>query len=316
MQGLKAKEQHMNEDLGMRFECPLCRGKHYHILQSTFSHSPAITEKFAYARCLTCDFVSLFPQPDTKSLGEYYLQGRGTNAYDVGLADSAITSRSALGNLFRSQWTKLIQPSQFLIEKIITHGRVLDLGCSVGNLLLSFSKRGLEAEGVDFDAAAIAYCRSRGLNARIADLTDFELEPFRYDFIVLQHTLEHILDPACFLKRIRQGLAETGKIVVEVPNVNCFTRYVFGPDWHGWDPPFHVNQFDERSLQRALRMAGYEVIQSTVLASVEELRCSMMTWKREAKARHDLARISALPIYKLIEILGYGGVLLITACRG
>jgi 2-polyprenyl-3-methyl-5-hydroxy-6-metoxy-1,4-benzoquinol methylase len=192
----------------------------------------------------------------------------------------------------------------------------LDLGCGVGNLLKRFAHRGLQAEGFDFDARAVALCRSKGLNAKIADLATLKLEPLAYDFIVLQHTLEHILDPVNFLKRVRKGLSQTGKIVIEVPNVGCLTRYFFGPHWHGWDPPFHVNQFDEHTLRKTLEMAGYTVIQTRVLASVEELRRSLMKWRRKARARYDLARLIAFPIYKLIEILGYGGVLLITARRG
>jgi SAM-dependent methyltransferase len=89
------------------------------------------------------------------------------------------------------QWLRFFGGIADRITADIAAPRVLDAGCAMGLLVEALRTRGVDAEGLDISAYAIAQAvePARG-HCRVASLTD-EL-PSRYDLIVCIEVLEHM----------------------------------------------------------------------------------------------------------------------------
>lgn len=98
--------------------------------------------------------------------------------------------------------------------------RVLDIGCARGHLLEEMVNMGWIAKGIDIDAADVAACTARGLDAVEFDLTaGLPASLGLFDLVILADVIEHPPDPLHVLRSIRSLLNPESKIVVSVPNV-------------------------------------------------------------------------------------------------
>ena len=102
--------------------------------------------------------------------------------------------------------------------------RVLELGCSSGYMSLAMFKAGCNVTGLDNDHKALDIARSRGVDARYADLNDpatalLTIEPGAFDVIVAADVLEHLVWPETTLSALKRYLASGGYIVASIPNV-------------------------------------------------------------------------------------------------
>ena len=70
---------------------------------------------------------------------------------------------------------------------------VIDVGCGTGALLASLRDRGCRVHGLEYAAAALEYCRTRGLDVRKFDLEHDALEDERvYDVAISMEVAEHL----------------------------------------------------------------------------------------------------------------------------
>ncbi len=64
--------------------------------------------------------------------------------------------------------------------------------------------------------------------------------------------LEHLIDPAQWIKELQKALIPGGILVVEVPNFGSVWRKIFGRYYYGLYLPRHLFHFDERTLKMVL----------------------------------------------------------------
>lgn len=138
-------------------------------------------------------------------------------------------------------------------------GRVLDVGCGVGNFLAWAEARGWEAWGIDFDKDAIeAGKKTFGLqNLFVEDIADFARMrgDKRFDLVTFFDVLEHIDNHREFMALIRNLLLPEGHIATSVP-------YRGRAPWlmEADVPPRHLTRWDRTSLQRFLEQEGFETL--------------------------------------------------------
>ena len=75
----------------------------------------------------------------------------------------------------------------------------------------------------------------------------------------MTHVLEHIREPVAALQKLRDLAKPTGSILLEVPNADDVMLPLFGGSYRPLCPGDHVSFFDEASLAKALRDAGWRV---------------------------------------------------------
>ena len=150
-----------------------------------------------------------------------------------------------------------------LIELPAT-GKLLDIGCANGNLLKSFHRIRPEWELYGYEISemwkdeVLALPGVRGFHTG-AKVT----YPFRYDLITVCHVLEHVPNPAAFLRPLLANLAPAGRLAVIVPNIRQNPIDLLIAD--------HCSHFDADSLDRVLRVSGLPASDLTARAIPKEL---------------------------------------------
>ena len=90
---------------------------------------------------------------------------------------------------------------------------VIDVGCGTGALLASLRDRGCRVHGLEYAAAALEYCRRRGLDVRKFDLERDDLADGRtYDVAISMEVAEHL--PGAAADRYANLLTRLSSIVV------------------------------------------------------------------------------------------------------
>jgi SAM-dependent methyltransferase len=136
-------------------------------------------------------------------------------------------------------------------------GRLLEVGCGSGDLLAGAGDHGWTVEGVDFDPAAVAVARGRGLSVREGDLASCRFPDASFDAVVGVHVVEHVPDPRAFLAEARRVLAPGGRLVLVTPNLRSRGARRFGDAWRELDPPRHLHLFPPETLRRVVEETGF-----------------------------------------------------------
>ena len=156
-------------------------------------------------------------------------------------------------------------------EKILGGpGRMLELGCGRGELLVGAARRGWSVHGVEMTKAFADVARTLGVNVELSAVRDSKLLDETYDVVLLAAILEHLYDPLETLHRVRNALRPGGLVLIDVPNESSLTMKVGsmylrarGRDWSvNLSPtfaPFHVVGFSPDSLTRILNSVGFRV---------------------------------------------------------
>lgn len=154
---------------------------------------------------------------------------------DTDYFDSLIRRKRA-GLWYRNAW---------LYPRICRHlhGRVLDVGCGIGDMV----QYRPQTVGVDVNAKAVAYCRSRGLTAQQMQPDRLPFGDAEFEGAVLDNVLEHLEKPEPLLAEIHRVLRTAGTFVVGVPGTQGFAS-----------DPDHKHPYSEAALRSCIQSAGFD----------------------------------------------------------
>lgn len=162
-------------------------------------------------------------------------------------------------------------------EKILgTTGKMLELGCGRGELLVGAANKGWIVYGVEMTEGFADVARKHGVEVEHSSIKDSKLLDQTYDVVLLAAILEHLYDPLETLKRVKNALRPGGLIFIDVPNESSLTmRFgnmymrARGRDWSiNLSPtlsPFHVVGFSPASLRQTLESVGFRIHDLTVM---------------------------------------------------
>jgi 2-polyprenyl-3-methyl-5-hydroxy-6-metoxy-1,4-benzoquinol methylase len=145
---------------------------------------------------------------------------------------------------------------------------ILDVGCAVGGFggLLK-SERAVEVWGIEINeyAASIA---SQKLDRVICGAFDenLNLPAKKFDCVVFNDVLEHLVDPYSALLYSKTLLRDGGKIVASIPNVRYFDniwKLLVNKDWeytqNGILDRTHLRFFTHRSISAMFQGLNYKI---------------------------------------------------------
>ena len=126
---------------------------------------------------------------------------------------------------FRGDEDYVRERQRFYLPHFAKCRQVLDIGCGRGEFLDLLKQEEVPARGIDLSAESVALCRSRGLDAEVADLFSYlaALPDEALDGIFCAQVVEH-LPPARLPEMLRLAaakLAPGGLLAVETPNPEC-----------------------------------------------------------------------------------------------
>jgi SAM-dependent methyltransferase len=187
---------------------------------------------FEVRACPSCDLWVTTPRPTAGTLAAAYPAGY----HRVRVLDSSLP-----------------RPTQ-------ARGRLLDVGCGVGDGMALARSEGWSCTGIEVSDEAATLARARGLDVIIGDAAEVDLPGERFDHVRCWHTLEHVPDPIGLLERLRDALEPDGTISLMLPNRHSATAAFFGNRWYHLDLPRHLHHFRPADVRAAAREAGLAVL--------------------------------------------------------
>jgi 2-polyprenyl-6-hydroxyphenyl methylase/3-demethylubiquinone-9 3-methyltransferase len=103
----------------------------------------------------------------------------------------------------------------------------LDVGCGAGLLAEPLARLGAKVTGIDASAELVAVAREHAaamaleIDYRAGDVAQIE---GRFDLVSCMEVIEHVAEPAAFLKALAKRLAPNGLLVLSTPNATAWSR--------------------------------------------------------------------------------------------
>jgi 2-polyprenyl-3-methyl-5-hydroxy-6-metoxy-1,4-benzoquinol methylase len=220
-----------------------------------------------------------------EALRRWYLRMKaGYLAFKFGYAAPSTTWLDrCLGRmlyLFPIRREDLEVEARFLRAK--PQGRLLDVGCGSGDWLLWIRQLGWQAEGVDFDEAAVRVATERGLTVRQGVLEEQGYAAGSFDAVTLNHVIEHVPDPLATVRECARILKPEGQLILFTPNTASLGHRVFQRHWRGLEPPRHLHVFCPPAMQSILASAGFKQVRIRTVNSGYVWRQSWGLWRGQA----------------------------------
>lgn len=205
-------------------------------------------------KCRACQLVSA---PDYADPADVYVDG-----YMFGGAGQFGLGFDVRHPLFQRYLRRVAARRIEMIERAtgIRGGRLLDVGCGTGEVLLAANARGWAAQGVEPERTGADVALQRGLDVRVGVLEESGLPERSFDVVSAFHVLEHLPDSRAFLGTLARWVRLGGFVTIEVPNWGSFQRRRLGADWPHLRPREHLAYFTPDTLPQTLRRSGIEPV--------------------------------------------------------
>ena len=176
-----------------------------------------------------------------------------------------------LADLLKKPIRYYAQSREEILQLIPNNTRlVLDVGCGDGSFGMSV-KKAINAEvwGIELNSEAASIARTRIDNILVGDVSKVitDLPDSKFDCVVFNDVLEHLVDPFTVLLKIKNKLTAEGVIVCSLPNIRfIFTLYqlLVKKQWRYEDAGVldktHLRFFTKRSIMDTLEALGYKVL--------------------------------------------------------
>jgi 2-polyprenyl-6-hydroxyphenyl methylase/3-demethylubiquinone-9 3-methyltransferase len=103
----------------------------------------------------------------------------------------------------------------------------LDVGCGAGLLAEPLSRLGAQVTGIDASPEVIAVAQAHAIRQGLSisyRAADLYLLEGQFDLITCMEVIEHVADPAAFVRALANRLAPNGLLVMSTPNATAWSR--------------------------------------------------------------------------------------------
>lgn len=175
-------------------------------------------DKCSVLSCSTCGCYYVSPAPSEGLLNDFY------SSYHIahfggrigGGVENIKSELDVLDPLSDPRLSFLVKD---MPSKSGAEYRVLDFGCGLGEFLYQAKRLGASVAGVEFDHAAVSICHQLGLESvSLGGIDVLKTIDEKFDLIVLNDVIEHLLNPNQFISALCELLDNGGKILIWTPN--------------------------------------------------------------------------------------------------
>jgi SAM-dependent methyltransferase len=241
------------------FTCKICYNDLGNKFHSVKEMMLGLREQFDYMECAKCGALSLVDIP--KELSIYYPQNMYYSFNNIKHNFLVAFLKSQLLN----QLLKYYLGHFNLIGKILCRNynlnrkyswvnnlkdipftsKILDIGSGNGKYLLELFQLGYkDITGIDpYNPTNIKINNSITIyNCEVENLND------KYDFILMNHSLEHIIDQDQIFKEFDKLLNPGGKVLIRIPFIGYAWEF-YGVNWYQIDAPRHTTIHSTKSFK-------------------------------------------------------------------
>lgn len=208
-------------------------------------------EDFHICECLNCGLLYTMPRPDKNHIGAYY---KSEDYYS-----HKENTKGFVPKLYERIKKNNLKNKYQLATKGLSVGKMLEIGCGVGDFLHTAEEHGWECIGVEPSEEAKAIATKR---TKASILSSEELESLadeQFDLITMWHVLEHVDDLRWEMDQLQRLIKPHGRIVIAVPNYKSYDGQYYKEHWAAYDVPRHLNHFNRTVLTKMFKTKGLEL---------------------------------------------------------
>jgi len=173
--------------------------------------------------------------------------------------------------------------------KLIEGKKILDFGCWAGSMTEAIAKKGGKVIGIDYRQSAIDIANDFHKLSNITyEVRDFFSDPFPesfFDCIVFTEVIEHVDNPAAYLREFNRILQPGGFLILSTPNATSLKNILYALSYRkekkrkqiineiiNENPQTgthleHLFNWDFPTLVRLLTRCGFTIYQHTFVRS-------------------------------------------------
>lgn len=229
--------------------CPICGNNKFECLSTRDRYGLY----FPVGICKTCGLFQAIERMDIASYNEFYnLEYRKLYHGFEKPFDYYYQRQYNKGRLIYNYLNKH--------DKNINNRKfVFEIGCSMGGILKYFIDKGWKVKGIDLGEEYIAYGRDKlEVDIDVGTVHDVELDKAP-DLVIINHVLEHLLDPNQDLKKLFSLIKDDTLVYVSVPGVKLMTRKKEA-DLLLWLQNAHIYYFSLKTIEILFKKNGFDLI--------------------------------------------------------
>jgi cyclopropane fatty-acyl-phospholipid synthase-like methyltransferase len=237
--------------------------------------------------CRRCGLVFLNPRMTAEAYGRFYdgIYRPLVSAFHGRVIDAR--------TIQAEQREYAAERAEFVRPFIADSGRatLLDIGGSTGVVAAHFAREfGLAGTLIDPAPLEVAQAQQLGLETITGLVEQHDFGRRRFDVVIICQTVDHLLDLAGTLARVRQLLSDQGLLFIDIVDF----RAAYLRNWSveaaiKIDHPYYLT---EQTMVASLRRAGFEVLRSDYAA--DHLHVSYV-------CRPSTAEVDAMPAAASVE---------------
>tara|TARA_B100002052_G_C15864815_1_gene591800 strand:+ start:1388 stop:2188 length:801 start_codon:yes stop_codon:yes gene_type:complete len=204
-------------------------------------------------KCSYCGFGYVIPKFENNHFDDIYKDDYWTD-YQTEVGEIDIRDRVDEFILISKERIDYLTP-------IISKGKLLDVGCSMGFLVAEAKNSGFDAHGIDLNK----YCVEKGKEMFDVDLISTSIEDYDnndFDIILSYNTIEHVSRPDNFMLEISKKINSNGIVGIGTHDLDCLSHLKEGRSWKHIIPSEHLFYFTEKSLAMLGEKYGLKKIYS------------------------------------------------------
>ena len=180
-------------------------------------------------------------------------------------------------------------------------GKFLDVGCSLGFFLNGVRQSsGWQVFGVEISPEATAFARDKlGLDVRCGEPESLGYPDSFFDYLHVNNVLEHVKDPAGFLKECRRLLRTDGQCYLSLPNGPVESAGLLNYYQIEKQPVRarngHLFFFSQRALQLLFQQSHFQIISSRTYGIRRGLRALGYLPQKPGWKKHYRRHTAAIP---------------------
>lgn len=240
----------LKKNLVQKRKCPNCKSKLNFILFTK--------DYFKYRKCERCSLIYVSPILKEKEIIKLYKDSLYSNAW------GKILSNKTEYKFNQNKFDNILRDVKKITNK---KGKLLDIGCAVGQLLDTFKRDDWETHGIELNNLERKISQKKNHIVYDRKIEDDYLPEKSFDLVSILEVLEHVYDPLKVIKSISKIIKKNGLLIIIVPNVESLAANIMQSRCNMFLGMSHITMFSTHTLKSLVEKFSFKQIFCTSITS-------------------------------------------------
>jgi len=240
----------------MNKKCTWCESENTQIYLS-LKDEFLTKEDFQIYQCQDCGLLFTEPRPAKDKIGAYYKSEEYYSHQE--------NKQGFIPRIYERVKSINLKNKSKMATLALKPGRILDIGCGVGDFLHVMETQGWETFGIEPSEEAKAIAKKRTKAQVYVPEQIEELANESFDLITMWHVLEHVDDLKTEIAHLQRLLKKGGRLVLALPNFKSYDATFYKEKWAAYDVPRHLSHFCRKSIANIFKNSQLRLIETNKL---------------------------------------------------